>query len=226
MLKKYFKNYLIIWVLFVAIYLAACFLTPNTVEGYYKFGGAFWGPFVIIMIALIGQLIIAKKVFDSETKEKLFMNLPLYRLSYLGTVLTFIVGTVCMVMPDLPNWIGSILCGVILVLTYMSLTVGQGVSSRIQEKEATLKESTGNMRNLVSKAKLLADNAPDDRKETIYKVYEALKYSDVVTNSASAPLEQEIKSKLNDLSSDQWQSAAESLLSMISERNEIVQNNK
>ena len=226
MLKKYFKNYLIIWVLFVAIYLAACFLTPNTVEGYYKFGGAFWGPFVIIMIALVGQLIIAKKVFDSETKEKLFMNLPLYRLSYLGTVLTFIVGTVCMVIPDLPNWIGSILCGVILVLTYMSLTVGQGVSSRIQEKEALLKEFTGNMRNLVSQAKLLAENAPEEKKDAINKVYEALKYSDVVSCPESQEIENQISDMLNELSADNWKEASESLLDLISKRNEIVKRSK
>ena len=226
MLRKYFKNYLIIWLLFVIIFLAACFLTPNTAGGYYKFGGAFWGPFAIIMVALVGQLFIAKKVFDSKTKEKLFMNLPLYRLSYVGTILTFIVGTVCMIVPDLPNWIGSIICGAILILNYVSLTVGQGVSERIQDKEVALKESTNTMRGLVSQAKMLADNAPEEKKETFNRIYEALQYSDVVSNSASAPLEREIAYKLKDLSSDQWEAAAESILSMISERNEVVRRTK
>ena len=226
MLKKYFENYLIIWVIFVAIFLAVCFLTPNTLEGYNKFGGAFWGPFVIIMISLIGELFVAKKVFDSETKEQLFLNLPLYRLCYLGTALTFIVGTICMMIPDLPNWVGSVICGIILVLTYMSLSLGQGVSARIQDKEAALKASTANMRDIVSKAKLLLDQAPENQKESFQKVYDALRYSDVVSSSESHALEKEIERTLNTFAENNSDETLAKLISLINERNELVQKNK
>ena len=109
-MKKAFQKYAIIWAIFFVVFNVICFVTPGKAAGMNKFGGAFWSGYVFISLAFIGQLACTWFAFKADSLQKLFYNLPLIRISYTGLVVMLIVGAVVMAVPNLPNWIGVMIC--------------------------------------------------------------------------------------------------------------------
>ncbi len=136
-MKKGFKYYLSIWVILLAVFNVAVFVSPGEAGGYSKFGGAFWVGYIFITFAFIGQLICAYFAFKADSLQKFFYNVPLIRISRIGLVLTAILGTLCMAIPNLPKWIGVILCLAVLAFTAISVikaTAAGDIVSGIDEK--------------------------------------------------------------------------------------------
>lgn len=136
-MKKGFKYYLSIWVILLAVFNVAVFVSPGEAGGYSKFGGAFWVGYIFITLSFIGQLICAYIAFKADNLQKFFYNVPLIRISRIGLVLTAILGTLCMAIPNLPNWIGVILCLAVLAFTAISVikaTAAGDIVSGIDEK--------------------------------------------------------------------------------------------
>ena len=136
-MNKNFKYYLGIWAILLLIFNIAVFILPNEAAGLSKFGGAFWVGYIFITFAFIGQLICAYFAFKADSLQKFFYNVPLIRISRIGLVLTVILGTLCMAIPNLPNWIGVILCLAVLAFTAISVikaTAARDIVSEIDEK--------------------------------------------------------------------------------------------
>ena len=113
-MKKTFGFFSIIWAIFLALFNVIVFVTPNEAGGMTKFGGAFWVGYIFITIAFIGQLVCAFFAFKPSDKQKVFYNIPLVTISYAGLIVMLIAGTACMAIPNLPNWIGIIVCAIAL----------------------------------------------------------------------------------------------------------------
>ena len=197
-MKKGFKYYLSIWVILLAVFNVAVFVSPGEAGGYSKFGGAFWVGYIFITLSFIGQLICAYIAFKADNLQKFFYNVPLIRISRIGLVLTAILGTLCMAIPNLPNWIGVILCLAVLAFTAISVIkataagdIVSGIDEKIESKTSFIKALTADAEALMSAAKT------PELKAEVKKVYEAIRYSDPMSNAALEEINEQIQNQFS-----------------------------
>ncbi len=226
-MRKTFRFYAIIWAICLALFNVLAFVTPNEIAGISKFDGAFWVGYIFITVAFIGQLVCAYVAFKAENLKKLFYSIPLISISYIGLLVILVVGGLTMAIPNLPNWIGIIVCLLVLGVTAMSVikaTAAAEIVSKIDNKIAAetafIKTITVDAQNLISRA-----NAPM-LKEQCKKVYEALRYSDPMSNATLSDVEQRIKEEFDALTDaviaddlDATESSVKELSTLINERN-------
>lgn len=230
-MKKSFKIYAICWAILLAVFNVICFVTPNTQKiyetEYVKFGGAFWTGYIFITLAFIGQLICAFLAFRAENLQKMFYSLSLVTVSYTGLILTIIFGALCMAIPDLPNWVGIIVCLLILAFNAIAVIKASAAAEivgktdeKVKAQTAFIKEMTAEAQNLTNRA-----NAPK-LKEYCKKVYEALRFSDPISDEQLADIETRIKEEFATFTdavisedSDLTKSSGTELLNLINERN-------
>lgn len=226
-MKKTFKFYAIIWAICLALFNVIAFVTPNEIAGISKFDGAFWVGYIFITLAFIGQLACAYVAFKAENLKKLFYNIPLISISYIGLVVMLVVGGLAMAIPHFPNWIGIIVCLLVLGFTAISVIKASvaaelvsNIDTKVLTETAFIKTITVDAQNLMNRA-----NAPM-LKEQCKKVYEALRYSDPISNVALADVEQRIKEEFDALTDaviaddlDATESSVKELSTLINERN-------
>ncbi len=226
-MKKAFKFYAIIWAICLALFNVIAFAISDEIAGISKFDGAFWVGYIFITITFVGQLICAYFAFKAENIRKLFYNIPLVRISYIGLVVMFIAGALAMGIPGFPIWLAIIVCCTILALTtvgvistsYAAKAV-EDIDAKTQQKTAFIKEITMQAEALIHRA-----NAPMLKKHC-KKVYEALRYSDPISNATLADVEQRIKEEFDVLTDAVFaddlvatESSVKELTVLIAERN-------
>lgn len=226
-MKKSFKVYSLIWLICLALFNVICFVTPNQAAGMSKFNGAFWTGYIFIAMAFIGQLICAYLAFKADNLQRLFYGIPLITVSYTGLIVMLVVGSLTMAIPNLPNWVGIIVCLIVLAFTAIAVITAKSagtVVSNIDEKTKTntgfIKELTVEAQNLINRA-----NAPM-LKKNCKKVYEAVRYSDPVSSNALLEIENRIKEEFSTFTDavlsddlDLTESSSKELLNLIDERN-------
>lgn len=226
-MKKTFNYYGICWLIALAVFNVITFVTPNEIADISKFTGAFWAGYIFITLAFIGQLGCAYKAFKAENVKKLFYNIPLISISYTGLVAMLVVGTICMTLPFIPYWIGIIACLLVLAFSAISVikaTVAADVVSEIDEK---IKVQTQFIKLLTADAEhLMVSSKTTELKAEAKKVYEAIRYSDPISNEALADVEGQIQSEFDFFSQtvkaedlELAKSAAEGLINLIEGRN-------
>ena len=224
-MKKGFKSYAIAWAILLVLFNIICFTTPNEIDGMTKFGGAFWAGYVFITLAFIGQLICAYFALKAENLTKLFYNLPLITISYAGLIFTIIFGALCMAIPDLPNWIGIIICAIVLAFTAIAVVKAKAVGDIVAATDEKIKDQTEFIRGLTAEAQsLIAYAKTDDAKAACKKVYEALRYSDPRSIAALADIESEISQEFSKFADavkngEDFNPLAEKLVLLIGDRN-------
>lgn len=225
-MKKNFKYYLVIWAALLAVFNVICFVTPNEVAGMSKFGAAFWVGYVFITAAFIGQLVCAFFALNASDKTKVFYNIPLVRISFIGLILTIIFGALCMAIPDLPEWVGIIACAVVTLFVFLALLKARAAAEIVSDKDEKVKAQTSFIKSLTADAEiLLARASGENAKSACKKVYEAARYSDPVSLSALSEIEKSITLKFAEFSaavngnSENVSALAEELVILIGERN-------
>lgn len=195
-MNKYFKKYLAIWAFFLALFHVAVFVTPKEAAGMNKFGGAFWSGYIFIMLAFIGQIAVSYLVFKEENLRKFFYKISLIRISWTGLILTLVFGALCMVIPNLPNWVGVIICFVILGFQAISLVKANVAADVVDELDEKVREKTEFIKSLAVEAELLCSKATSETvKKECKKVWEALRYSDPMSSPELSSVESEITQK-------------------------------
>lgn len=226
-MKNVFKYYVVCWAVLAAVFNLIVFIVPNEMIGMNKFGGAFWSGYVFIMLAFVGQLVCAYFAFKAENKQKFFYNLPLITISYAATIASVIVGTLCMVIPNLPNWVGIIICLVILAFSAVSVVKAKAAADVVSEIDKKIKVKTLFIKSLTVDAEsLMARAKTDEINAELKKVYEAVRYSDPMSDEALSGIESQITLKFDLLSkavaeenAEAVRSAAEELVILINDRN-------
>ena len=225
-MKKGFTSYAICWAILLTLFNLLCFVTPAEWYGFNKFGGSFWAGYAVITLAFLGQLACAYKAFRAENAKKFFYNLPLITVSYTGLILTLVLGGLCMALPDVPNWLDAIVGAVVLAFTALAVIkasaadIVESVDKKVAEKTAFLRMATADAEVILASAKSA------EVKAECKKVYEALRYSDPMSNEALSVTEAKITVKLDELKAataaddaEKTKTAAEELILLIKERN-------
>ncbi len=189
-MKKSFKYYAIAWTLMLAAFNVIVF-TVQTLSGR---DASFWVSWGFIIASFIGQLFCAYTAYKSENLDKLFLNIPLITESYGAVVLMTLAGSICMLIPNCPMWIATVVCVVLITVSAVSLInakaageiVGNVVSEKVKTHTFFIKSLTVDTDTLMTKGQ-----TPEIKAE-LKKVYDAIRYSDPMSNDALVGTELQI----------------------------------
>lgn len=226
-MKKDFKIYAICWAILFTVFNVVCFVIPSEVAGMSKFGGAFWAGYIFITLAFIGQLICAYFAFKAENLKKLFYKLPLITISYTGLILTIVFGALFMAIPNLPNWIGIIVCLLILAFNAIAVIMASWAGDLVDSIDEKVKTQTQFIKLLTVDAQGLINRAKSAMvKNECKKVYDAIRYSDPMSSEALSVIEAKITVKMDEFTnaiseddSERSKEIADELVLLVKERN-------
>lgn len=225
-MKKVFKFYSAVWAILLALFNVISFVSVGW-AGISKYTPSFWIGYAFITLSFIGQIVCAYFALKDNDIKKTFYNVSLIAASYTGLILSFVFGGLCMLLSPLPYWVGIILCTIILgfnviavVKATAAIDIVGGIDKKVKEKTLFIKSLTVDAETLMSRAKSEAVKAE------CKKVYEAVRYSDPMSNGALVSIESEITIKFSNFSdavvSDKFNVASEcatELVILIDERN-------
>lgn len=197
-MKKSIGVYSVIWAICLAVFNVIVFVTPNEIGGVSKFTASFWVGYVFITVAFIGQLVCAFFALKAENIKKMFYRIPMISISYTGFILMLIAGGIFMAIPTLPEWIGIIVCVAILAFNAIAVIKATAAAEVVDGIDEKVKTQTFFVKSLIADAQSLMASAKSDELRTeAKKVYEAIRYSDPMANSALSELDIQIKRQFN-----------------------------
>ena len=197
-MKKSIGVYSVIWAICLAVFNVIVFVTPNEIGGVSKFTASFWVGYVFITVAFIGQLVCAFFALKAENVKKMFYRIPMISISYTGLILMLIAGGIFMAIPTLPEWIGIIVCAIILAFNAIAVIKAIAAAEVVGGIDEKVKTQTFFVKSLAADAQSLMASAKSDELRTeAKKVYEAIRYSDPMANDALAELDIQIKRQFN-----------------------------
>ncbi len=225
-MKKNFKYYVLVWAILLVMFQITVFATPGEIAGISKFDASFWVGYVFIMIAFVGQLVCAYVALNTNDRRKLFLNIPLVTISYTAFLVSFVCGALCMAVPGLPYWVGIVVCVLMLGLSAIAVVQAKAAADLVSNVGDKVKAKTLFIRVLTADAEsLMAKAATDSSKAACKKVYEAVRFSDPMSDEALSGIESQITLKFNEFSkavtADAKQAAAmaEELVVLLGDRN-------
>ena len=227
-MKNMFKRYMTVWAVFVVVFNVIIFAAPNELAGMTKTGGAFWSSYIMIMLMFVVQFVCAGRAFRESDMERFFLKMPLITISYVALILSVIAGAVCMMIQDLPNWVGVILCALLVGYNVAAVLKAEAAADVISDVEIKAADKTAFMKQLKAEAEILNNRilAPEI-KSSVKKVCEAIKYSDPVSDVSLADAELAVKQSFDEFvglvndgcSGEKLQRKQQELIKMIDDRN-------
>lgn len=225
-MKKTFKSYLLVWSIFLALFNVIAFVSVGW-SGFEKYTPSFWIGYVFITLCMVGQLLCTKKALDSENAQKMFYNVPLITISRTGLILSFVAGSLCMLISPLPYFVGVIVCAIILAVTAIAVIKADVAADIVAETDKKIKTKTFFIKSLTVDAEgLLARAVNDEIKAECKKVYEAVRYSDPMSDEALSSTESQITLKFAELANavtsndvDTVKTSAKEVMILLDDRN-------
>lgn len=200
-MKKNFKIYALIWAVLLVAFNVVVFLVRPVIPGYaINYDARFWIAWAFILAASLGNLMCANFAFKADNLKKMFYNLPLITVSRSALVVMLSAGCILMLIPNCPAWIAAVVC--ILILAFNAIAVAKAVwaADTVSGIDEKVKTQTAFIKNLTIDAEgLLARAKSDAVKAECKKVYEAVRYSDPMSNEALSVIEAQIATKMEEL---------------------------
>ncbi|MBQ6520966.1 MAG: hypothetical protein IJI14_19850 [Anaerolineaceae bacterium] len=226
--NKLFQRYFLIWLISLAAFNVICFVVPAEIAGVPRITGSFWTAYAFITIAFLGQLVCAWFALKADSLTKLFYNMPLLTICRTGLILMLVIGSLFMLVPFFPKWLGVILCFLILAFTAIAVIKANTAAEIVQNTETRIRKQTSTMRELTAQAESLIYQAKsEEAKAECQKVYDALRYSDPMASPALSDIENSIFVQLKEFASliktdneEVVKKESEELLIFIQERNQ------
>lgn len=199
-MNKGIKFYLPCWAIALAVFNVITFAVPITVN-VNKFTPSFWIGYTFITLMFIAQLVCSIIFFKQDNNDKKFLNIPVISLSYTALIVSIIVGAVAMVVSFIPYWVGIILDVLIVAFYAIAIISSKAAADTIENIDKKVKVQTFFIKSLTVDAESLLPRAKSDETKAIAKkVYEAIRYSDPMSNEALSPVEAQITIKFNEFS--------------------------
>ena len=225
-MKKRFGLYIAAWAVLLALFNVIAFVSEIFI-GQNKFTASFWIGYVLITVMFAGQLVCSLLAFKADSDKKFFYNISLIRTSYVGLIVSFVIGGLCMIIAPLPYWVGAILCAIVLAANAVSVIKATAAISEVERIDEKVKAQTFFIKSLTIDADTLVARATTDEiKAECKKVYEAIRYSDPMSNDALASVENDISAEFAKLTeavkaddTDAVAASANELLILVGDRN-------
>ncbi|WP_454969057.1 hypothetical protein [Eubacterium sp.] len=199
-MKKSIKFYLPCWAIALAVFNVITFAVPITVN-VNKFTLAFWIGYTFITLMFIAQLVCSIVFFKQDNNDKKFLNIPIISLSYTALLVSIIFGAVAMAVPFIPYWAGIVLDVLIVAFYAIAIISSKAAADTIENIDKKVKAQTFFIRSLTVDAESLLPRAKSDETKAIAKkIYEAIRYSDPMSDEALSLVESQITIKFNEFS--------------------------
>ena len=200
-MRKGFKLYVTMWGAFYAFVIIGLIVASVTFGDGIVNIGAFWGGYAGILAAFLGQFICSCLAFKEQDNQDFFYNIPILKISWSALVFMFFVSLVVMFIPGLSNLVGAFICLVILLINVVSVVKAKTAANIISDVDGKIKSHTFFIKTLTIDAQKLMSSAKSEKaKLACKKVYEAVRYSDPMSNDALASVEAQITVKFSELS--------------------------
>lgn len=197
-MKKYFKYYGICWAIALVVFNVITFVAANETVGLASVGSSFWVGYAFITIAFVGNLICSLLFFKEENKGTVFLNIPIIQLAYSALIISLIVGAVAMAVPQIPYWIGVIVDVLVVAFYAIAIVKASAAADIVNDVEQKIKTQTFFIKSLTVDAdSLMARANSDEMKAETKKVYEAIRYSDPMSNDTLTSIENQIQNEFN-----------------------------
>lgn len=197
-MKKNFKSFVVIWAIALAIFNVIAFLVPG---GDDKYSADFFLGYCFITLAFALQVGVGYFAFKDSNMNKTFLNIPNVAISFITLVCTTVVGVITMAVEDIPDWLGAIICFVVFALGAIAILCSNAAATSVAATDYKIKTQTFYIKALtVDVNTLMAQSPSAEIRAEVAKVYEAVRYSDPMSNQALAPSEAQITIKFNQLS--------------------------
>ena len=202
-MNKSFKNYALIWATLLVVWCTVVFLVRPIIPGYViNYDVRFWIAFVFIVLAFIGNLICAYLAFKAENLKKMFLKLSLITISWSALIAMLVVGSVLMLIPNCPAWIAAVVCIIILAFNAIAVIKARWAADAVNKIDERVTAQTSLIKNLIVDTESILSRAKSDAvKAECKKVYEAVRYSDPMSNEALSVIEAKITVKVDEFSS-------------------------
>lgn len=199
-MKKTFNFYVTFWAVLLVLFNVIAFLPAGWAEAE-KYTPSFWIGYVFITLAFIGQIVCAYFALRDSDIKKTFYNISLITTSYMGLILSFIFAALCMLISLLPYRNCIILCAIVLGLNAIAVIKATAAIEFVSSVDEKINANTLFVKALKNDSESLMLRAKSEVvKADCKKVYEAVRYSDPVSNGALASVEGEITGKFAKLS--------------------------
>lgn len=193
-ISKSFKLYAIVWAILAVLFNVIVFVTPAESGGESKFTDTFWIGYALVMIAFIGQLACSYIGLKDDNLKKVFYSIPLLRVSVIGLVVSAVAGSVFMAIPTAESWIAAIISLVVLAFVIIATIKAKATGDIVEAIDEKIKAKTFFMKNLTIDAESLVSRAnTPEAKAAVKKVYDAIRYSDPMSNDALDDIESRIQ---------------------------------
>lgn len=196
-MKKSFGAYVIGWLAVLGLFNLIAFIVP----GENKYDTLFWVGYGLITATFIGQLICTHFVFNADSLQKTFYNISLYSLSINALIVMLVAGGLCMAVDGIPTWLGVIVCAAVLVIYIVAVAKAAVAVDAVAQIDKKIKVKTVFIKMLTADAMTLTSKAAGTEMEAAaHKVYEAIRYSDPMSDDMLANVEQRMSQKFMELS--------------------------
>ncbi len=225
---KNFKFYALIWGILLVAWCCIVFLVRPIIPGFViNYDKRFWISFVFIVATFVGNLICTYFAFKAENSSKMFLNLSLITVSWSALVTMLVVGVVLMLIPNCRAWTTAIICIVIFAFNAIAVVKAVWALDVVNNIDEKVKVKTSFVKNTVAKAENLVVRAKNDEiRSECKKVYEAIRYSDPMSDETFSVVEAKITVKMDELLSavnaddiSKAKEIANEIIILVSERN-------
>ena len=232
MSKNRIRLYLVIAIIFV-LFSVLAFAIPfekNTV---------FWLSYIFAVLALAVQLIVQPRALDLDWHDvrSKFYGFPLTRIATAYLAVQLVLSLVFMILcknMEIKTWVPLIAYVLIFGISAIGFIAADAMKEEVERQDTVHKANVGTMRALQSKAVFVASQCEDaETKKALDSFSEALRFSDPVSNAATADIEENLTGLLEELGSavlDKDYPAAKTLCAkastLLADRNRMCKLNK
>lgn len=192
--------YVAFWSAGIILFNLICFLAPIGTGTDGGRSGGFWVGYGFVIASFVLHFAFSYVTLSEKNKDKKVLNEPLIIISIFELCLMVLVGIGCMVIPGIPAWIGIIACYVILLLSVVFLTTAKAVGESASIANRTVNAKTNMFRELADMAhELVVVSSSSEEKQLAQRVFDAIKYSDMVSSDETAEDEKAIHDHLENI---------------------------
>ena len=229
-MKKSFKFFAATWLTAFLLFNLITLIVPAEIFGINRFEKpTFWLTYIFINLSFAAQLALGYFFCKNDTDEKMFLNIPVIKVGFTAVFTSLVVGLIFMLIPVIPTWIAAIVCIVITALFVLSGVKAAAAVSAVLGVEEKIAVKSAFITGATLKAEALLARAKGDFKSACEKVYEALKFSDVMSCDAARSVEETISARLVLLSEavnsgniEASEKEKDAILALVAERSALV----